>query len=200
MKELFQNKYRVESRRAQWWDYGANSAYFITICTHERKCCFGEINCNIMKLSKVGQVAYKFWNEIPLHFSFVILDAFIVMPNHLHGILIINKNIDSPSVDARQCLVSKNQIDQSSVSTKILSHGQKRAQNQGRNTISSIVGSYKSVVSKKSHCINKNFKWQPRFYENIIRNSKSYNKIKEYISNNPINWKEDKLYKTLSDK
>ncbi|MFP3860105.1 MAG: hypothetical protein ACLFUW_04715, partial [Bacteroidales bacterium] len=78
----FKNRYRIESTRMQNWDYGWNGNYFITICTAYRECFFGEIENGRMYLSETGQLAYQFWNEIPEHFPFILLDAFIVMPNH----------------------------------------------------------------------------------------------------------------------
>ena len=101
MSEKFQNKYRIPSARLLNWDYGWNAAYYVTICTHNRECYFGEIvkpnNCKssqIMQLSEIGNIAKKYWLEIPAHFPFVELDAFVIMPNHIHGIIIINKSDD----------------------------------------------------------------------------------------------------------
>ncbi|MBS4012129.1 MAG: hypothetical protein KGZ97_00005 [Bacteroidetes bacterium] len=90
-KEKFKNKYRIASARAQWWNYGWNGAYFITICTQNRVHYFGEVNNGKMVLSNLGVIAYHFWNEIPNHCPFVELGNFIVMPNHIHGILILDK-------------------------------------------------------------------------------------------------------------
>jgi putative transposase len=87
----FQNKYRIESTRLRNWGYGWNAAYFVTICTGYRICYFGEIQNGVMHFSESGEIARRFWIEIPNHFSFVKLNAFVVMPNHVHGILIIDK-------------------------------------------------------------------------------------------------------------
>ena len=87
----YQNKYRIPSARAPFWDYGWNAAYFVTICTHNRMHWFGEIVNGEMILSDIGKIAQQCWLEIPQHFPFVKLDAFVVMPNHIHGILIIDK-------------------------------------------------------------------------------------------------------------
>lgn len=89
--EKFKGKYRIPSARLQTWDYGRNAFYFITICTKNREHYFGEIANGQMILSEIGLLANKYWNEIPEHFPFVILDAFVVMPNHVHGIIIIDK-------------------------------------------------------------------------------------------------------------
>jgi putative transposase len=89
--DKYQNKYRIASARAQWWDYGWNGAYFITICTRNREHYFGEIENGKMVLSPMGIIADILWHEIPNHASFVELGDFVVMPNHIHGILILDK-------------------------------------------------------------------------------------------------------------
>ena len=91
MNEKYQNKYRIPSARLQNWDYGNNAAYFITICTKERLCFFGEIE-NTMQTTHIGKLAEQYWEEIPTHFPFIELGSFVVMPNHIHGILIIIKH------------------------------------------------------------------------------------------------------------
>jgi hypothetical protein len=88
----FRNRYRIASARAQWWDYGHNAAYFITICTAYRKNYFGKITNRKMILSDIGKIADDCWMNIPAHFPFVDLGQYIIMPNHVHGIVIINKN------------------------------------------------------------------------------------------------------------
>ena len=89
--EKFQNKYRIPSARASWWDYGSNAAYFVTICTQNRIHFFGEIEKQTMVLSALGKHAETCWYDIPNHFPFVQLGAFVIMPNHVHGIIIIDK-------------------------------------------------------------------------------------------------------------
>ena len=88
---LFRNKYRVESIRMRNWDYSWPGLYFITICTGGREHYFGEISNRRMHLNQTGDLAQTIWMEIPIHFPFIVLDAFIVMPNHIHGIIIIEK-------------------------------------------------------------------------------------------------------------
>ena len=139
MTELFKNQYRTPSARLQSWDYGWNGYYFITICTKNRACYFGEILENKMQLSHIGVLAYVFWNEIKNHAENIILGEFVVMPNHIHGILILEKSDDDNGRD-KACLVSTGLGTEQSV-------GQQRFQNQGKNTISSLVGGYKSTDS-----------------------------------------------------
>ena len=81
--------YRVESSRLRGWDYAAAGYYFVTICTRDRECFFGNVVGDVMCLSAIGQVAQQLWAEIPSHFKHVSLDEYVVMPNHLHGILVL---------------------------------------------------------------------------------------------------------------
>src|SRR5690554_8149802 len=96
----YQNKYRIESARAQWWDYGWNGAYFITICTKNREHFFGEIKEGKMALSRLGVIADVLWHEIPNHSKYAELGDFVVMPNHIHGILILDKH-DTVNINAQ---------------------------------------------------------------------------------------------------
>jgi putative transposase len=97
----FQKKYRIESIRAQWWDYGWNGAYFITICTHNRQHFFGKIIKGKMELSHMGAITDTLWHEIPIKFKYTELGDFVVMPNHIHGILILDKPEGQKSVVPR---------------------------------------------------------------------------------------------------
>ena len=199
--EKFNNKYRIPSARLPWWDYGRNAAYFVTICTKNRQYYFGDIivetpesgvSTNKMVLSPIGELAGKYWLEIPQHFPFVKLGAFVIMPHHVHGIIIIDK----PDGDANTMVETTHALSLPIPKPKPQpqSMGHERLQNQGKNTLSSIVGSYKSVVTKQARIINPHFAWQSRFYDHIIRDKKSYNQITEYIINNPLNWKDDKIH------
>jgi len=206
--DKFKNKYRIPSTRLQNWDYGSNAAYFITICTKDREHFFGEIVHHKMTLNAIGKLAENYWFEIPKHFQFIKLGNFVVMPNHVHGILIIDKTgtIDGKTgdiggtvgtvgtVETRQCLVSTTHPHPIKNHTpKKQTIGQKRFQNQGKNTISSIVGSYKSVLTKNARFINGNFAWQSRFHDHIIRNDGEYERISKYILDNPAKWQTDKF-------
>jgi REP element-mobilizing transposase RayT len=185
--DKFKNKYRIPSARLQWWDYGANGAYFITICTKDRQHYFGEIvdipttnnqTEQIMQLNELGQLAEKYWMEIPIHFPFIELGNFVVMPNHTHGILIIDK-----PVQTLQCNVST--INKNEQMAKI---------SPKSGSISTIIRSYKSVVSKNARLINEDFAWQSRFHDHIIRDAQSFERIQNYIANNPGNWVKDKFH------
>lgn len=194
MSDKFQNKYRIPSARLQGYDYGQNGAYFITICTQNRVHFFGKIVNNEMQLNEIGQLAEKFWLEIPNHFPFVGLGNFVIMPNHVHGILIIDKinHVDTDttvpvSVETLHCNVSTTTTD-----TEKNEQMSKISPKSG--TISTIIRSYKSVVSKFARQIHADFGWQSRFHDHIIRNSESFERIQTYIESNPKNWDKDKFH------
>ncbi|CAM3570398.1 transposase [Flavobacterium gelidilacus] len=200
MSKNYKNKYRIESLRLKNWDYRNNGAYFITICTGNRKHYFGEIENNnnqkIMLLNEIGTIAENFWLEIPNHFPFVELGNFVVMPNHIHGILIIN-SLQNDNLNLLQCNDSNekpsmaiNESLQCNDSTN--TYFSKISPKPG--SVSTIIRSYKSVVTKNARLINSDFNWQSKFYDIIIKNSISFERIQTYIENNPSNWKEDKFY------
>lgn len=98
----FQNKYRIESARLRHWDYGWNSAYFVTICTKGRKCFFGNIDSGKMSVSEIGEIVCECWDRITERFAWAKLDEFVLMPNHIHGVVIIDKpyeNHNNNSID-----------------------------------------------------------------------------------------------------
>ena len=100
--KYFKNKYRINSARLKYWNYGNPGYYFVTICVKGKVCSFGKIKNGIICLSDIGVMAYNCWLEIPQHFSFVKLYNFVVMPNHVHGVIFIgdDKN-DYDDVETR---------------------------------------------------------------------------------------------------
>lgn len=199
MTNKFQNKYRIPSARLKNWDYGANGGYFITICTQNRKHFFGKIIEKQFIASEIGTLAEKFWMEIPQHFPHVELGNFVVMPNHVHGILIIDKNGESgigESVQTLHCNVSENESPVQTLHCNVSINKNEQMANISpkSGTISTILRSYKSVVTKNARFIRADFGWQPRFHDHIIRNAPEWERIQTYIENNPMNWKEDKFY------
>ena len=185
--------------RLAGWDYSSEGVYFITICCLGRQLFFGKIEDNKMVYSEIGLIASKYWVQIPDHFSHVKLDEFVVMPNHIHGILILDYSL----VGSRHgvALHTPKNDNVGSCHGMTLPAGQKSNQNINqfskpvRDSVSVIINQYKSSV--KRWC-NKNrfdhFQWQSRFYDEILYNENSIGNIKEYIFNNPKNWTEDGLY------
>ena len=202
MTEKYQNKYRIQSARLQNWDYGSNAAYFITICTQNREHYFGEIENNKMQLSEIGKMANKYWFEIPEHFPFVKLDAFVVMPNHIHGIIVIDKpnndeNIDVTVTATATAIVETQNFASLPPSPPLPPPPQSPSKNkfgpQSKN-LASIIRGYKIGVTKNAKKINPLWQWQARYYDHIIKNDMAYQNIKEYIINNPKKWNDDKFY------
>ena len=176
MSDKFRNIYRISSSRLSNWDYSNNGYYFITICTKERNHYFGEIINGIMQFSKTGKVVKKHWLEITDHFPFVELDEFVVMPNHMHGIVII-KNI-LPHVETPKLGVSTTE------NTK--------NKNWKSGCLGLIINQYKRICTINIRKKYGDFSWQSRFYDNIISNEKSFYYIHQYIRDNPLNWENDR--------
>ncbi len=182
---LYKNRYRVESARLKNWDYSANGYYYITICTKDRIHYFGNIINDEMILSKIGNMAYKYWQEIPNHFPFVRLDEFVIMPNHVHGIVII----DNATFEDATIVETQNLASLQMPSSPCAKFGR-----QSKN-IASIIRGFKIGVTKYATNNNISFKWQPRFYDHIIRNEKELENMRNYIFYNPQKWAEDDYYK-----
>ena len=94
---LYKNKYRIESTRLPHHNYAANGWYFVTICTKDKLWFFGDIVSGNIQFSAIGEIATKFWSDIPNHFQDVYLDAYIIMPNHVHGIIVIERSHNEES-------------------------------------------------------------------------------------------------------
>jgi REP element-mobilizing transposase RayT len=262
MEEKFKNKYRTDSSRLQNWDYRWMGAYFITICTKNREHYFGKIEDGKMVLSNAGVLANVFWQEIKNHAKNIKLGEFVVMPNHIHGILILteyyrdgNNGNDGNNVNNRLNVETRHALSlhstghptiqptiqptgqptghptiqpngqptihptgqptvhptiQPTTTQQSIQHqqliesdrqdspikqtiGQRRFQNQGKNSVSSIIGGYKSVVTKYANRLGLDFGWQPRFYDSIILDDKSFETVSRYIINNPKNWDKDQF-------
>lgn len=182
MIEKFEGRYRIGSARLSKWDYGWNASYFITICTEEKLPHFGEIYNQKFTPSEMGRIASECWSEMPYRYPFVQLDEFVVMPNHVHGIVSI-KHVDIKPNNIHQCADAK------------LPGGITGQHNPMLNeNLSRVIRWYKGRITYECRKINPEFAWQERFYEHIIRNDDAHRKIKTYIVNNPSNWEEDKFY------
>jgi REP element-mobilizing transposase RayT len=148
---------------------------------------FGNISNGKMILSESGQIAYNLWYELPEHFAFVSLDEFVVMPNHVHGIVIIEStttvgtlhatSLQQPTPPVRTLhATSRRSIQNEFMSTISPKHG----------SLATVIRSYKSAVSKNIHLYDPDFSWQPRYYDLLIRSDKELDRIRNYIINNPV--------------
>ena len=202
-----QNQYHNRHTiRLKNYDYSKAGLYFITICTQNRDCMFGEITDGKMELSRIGKMAEKSWLEIPQHFPQVVLHDFVIMPNHVHGIIEITtdtvvvgaKNF-SPENDTEHSPENNTEHlpenDTEHLPENDTEHSYAGAKNFSplrgtARTVGSIVRGFKIGVTKQIGFSP----WQRNYYEHIIRNRESYENIANYIKNNPLNWKNDCFY------
>lgn len=221
MAHLFNNKYRIPSARLRNWDYASEGMYFVTICTKNRKNYFGEIiesNGDILlKPTEIGQIASSEWYktiemrpDMNLEFG-----EFVVMPNHIHGIIIIgannfNRTDGMPPVSndgMRKDEMDKDRMDKNGMRKDRMDndgmdkdgmrkdgmHPVSKFAPQSKN-LASIIRGYKSAVTTFARKNNIEFDWQPRYYDHIIRTMDAYNRISHYIINNPTKWHQDKFF------
>jgi len=195
MKRYDQNSRNRKSIRLKEYDYSQSGLYFITICTRKKENILGEIKNGKMLLNECGQIAYDEWFELPKRFYIGKSDVFVVMPNHIHGII----QIVGGRAPARDAPTTTNGEMGVQDDNAIIGETGTRNDNAGVTT-GNIVGAYKSLVANRCLHIYKSKNiimgklWQRNYYEHIIRNEKDYKQISEYILNNPINWQEDKYF------
>jgi len=195
MCSLYRNKYRNETARYTGHDYSSPGKYFITICTHQMEPWFGNVLAGKMILSETGQIANKMWFEIPNHFSFVTLDEFVVMPNHIHGIIVIKPTpvgtLHATSLRQQQQQRQQQPLQQQ---PQIVKNDFMASISPKPGSLASVMRSYKSAVSKNAHLTKSGFVWQHRFYDHIIRSERELNRIRKYIINNPSKWGNHSLF------
>jgi putative transposase len=199
------NKHHRRSIRLKGYDYTKAGAYFITICTTQREHVFGDIVNGEMQLSRYGETVRLNWDNLPKRYRNVELDAFIIMPNHVHGIIVLNDNglagagLDSLALERdkflvkpfsgaglESLLVEQDKFFVKPAPTKTKLHG-----------LSEIVRGFKTFSARRINQIRRMTGvsvWQRGYYEYIIRNEESLMAIRQYIINNPLSWEQDQLY------
>lgn len=184
------NIHHRRSIRLKGYDYSQAGLYFVTICCDGRICRFGEIENSEMKLNEMGLIAFNEWLKTSEIRQNVELDVFVVMPNHIHGIIILN---DMGRGELHSPNNSPNNSDNNS-DNNIKGECDSPLRSPSNN-IGAIVRGYKSSVTKQIRLINDNIVvWQRNYHEHIIRNEQSYQTISNYIINNPAKWNDDKFY------
>lgn len=172
--------HKRRSVRLKGYDYSQSGLYFVTICTKNHECIFGEIKDDgrgtiFCALNTGGEIAEQYLKQIPKHYPNVVVDKFVIMPNHIHMILIIENDNRAQNIVPLQ---------------------KQKFQKITSGSISAIVRGYKIGVTK---WFRKNTNihdiWQRNFYEHIVRNEKSLEKIQNYIVHNPEKWEDDKFFK-----
>jgi putative transposase len=186
--EKFKDQYRIPSSRLAEYDYGSNAAYFVTICTRNRTHDFGSIVDGSMQLSTLGQAAANCWAEIPNHFGFVLLDGFVVMPNHVHGILVFDKPMETKNIQ------TETQNIQTETQNVASLQGSKNRFGPQSQNLGSVVRGYKIGVTQFARKNGNPFVWQERYHEHVIRDEHEYQRVFTYIQENPRKWAEDVLF------
>jgi len=162
------------SIRLKGYDYTQPGAYFVTICTQNRECLFGQITDGKMVLNNAGRMVADSWEWLAEQYDHVLLDEWVVMPNHLHGIIVITDGGRG---------------------------GSRTAPTVKRKPIGRLIGAFKTVSTKQINQMRETSGaklWQRNYYEHIIRNENELNRIREYIHNNPLKWEFDRENPTVS--
>lgn len=168
------DKHHRRSIRLRNFDYTSARGYFVTIVTHQRQSIFGKIENREINLNQLGDIARKQWLRLPSRFESLSLGLFVVMPNHIHGILQINPHPESDRGEEEQ-------------------YGK-----PVKGSIPTIVRSYKSTVTKEirlSNVFHVGPVWQRNYYEHVIRDQEDWHNIREYIRFNPLHWDQDDLFR-----
>jgi putative transposase len=178
---------KYKNRKQNRWteyNYSEDGVYFVTICTKDRVEFFGKIVNGEMVLNNCGRIIEQQWLWLEKQYDYINLDEYSIMPNHFHGIIIIDS--DKCRDRSRPVPAMKQCID--------ISGGSRPAPTGGKiKSLSELIGAFKTTSSKLIHQnIDENFAWQRSFYDHIIRNSHSLNQIRKYIYYNPIQWEEDR--------
>ncbi|MDR2628317.1 MAG: hypothetical protein LBC40_09820 [Dysgonamonadaceae bacterium] len=187
--KLYQNNYRIPSARATWHDYNGG-AYFITVCTKNRECYFGEIT-NVpvemhrdmslqatIQLSPIGQLLHENLQNATVHYPYAEIPLFVVMPNHWHAIVII----DGDKIPAKICR---------DVTCHVSTNPKMRNIRNQQGFLSTVIGGIKATVTKYANENNIEFAWQTRFYDRIVRHQNMMNTVADYIENNVVRWDRD---------
>ena len=179
-------KFHRHSIRLKGYDYSSAGEYFVTICTYARQHLFGEIIQNEMQINEFGLIAQSVWRDLPRRFDHLELDEFVVMPNHIHGILIINN-------DGKSCGGGVGAIHELPLLPDepdiLLSRSGRR-----KMTIPLVIGYYKMNTAKQINQLRQTLGqsvWHRNYYEHIICNGREYEAIANYIADNPLNWAGD---------
>lgn len=177
-----QENHHRRSLRLKEYDYRQAGAYFVNIVLQDRLCLFGEVIGTEMQLNQAGEMISEVWRALPNRFPTIVIDTFVVMPNHLHGIIIINQR----PIPVGAGLVPAQNVETQSADTPP--------------ALGDVIGAYKSLTTVEYTRGVKTMKWTPfhrrlwqrNYYEHIIRNDDSLNHIRQYIIDNPGQWAFDK--------
>jgi len=183
-----------KSIRPKEYDYSQAGHYFVTICTHNREHLFGEIADGVIKLNKYGKIVKEELLRTEEIRQNIKIDYFVIMPNHIHLILIIKEQyLNYNDVVGVHCNEPLRQNPYNSNEPFQLQNTEKFGKST-KNSLSTIIKLLKSTITKQINDIRNSPGlpiWQRNYYEHIIRNEKELNEIRKYIHNNPLNWNDD---------
>ncbi len=169
---------RRRSIRLQGYDYSQVGAYYITVCTRDRECLFGDVVNGQMKLNEAGKIIQPVWEGLPHSYEGIELNAFILMPNHVHGVIVISTQVGA---------IHESPLSSIGKSPAIVD----RVSHRRRMLLAKLVGRFKMVTSKQINALRRSSGqplWQRNYYEHVIRDGRSLNHIRQYIADNPVQW------------
>jgi REP element-mobilizing transposase RayT len=185
VNDRYQNKYRIDSTRLPGWDYASPGCYFVTLVTRARAAWFGKIAEEIMRLSEMGEIVRYEWLRIPAIRSNVTLDQWVIMPDHLHGIIVIHPETP-PAPRPVETPPSE------SVPGCVPCGGVSTQSPWKPGTLGVIINHFKSRCTKSIRAAGgMDFAWQSRFYERILRDEQALQNVRAYIRLNPARWAND---------
>jgi putative transposase len=185
------------SIRLKDYDYSQEGMYFITVCAQNHECLFGLIEDGVMKLNKLGKIVQDEWLKTSEIRSHIELDVFVVMPNHFHGIVLINDSCRGVSPYAPMMGDSPMGVYQYAPTNGCQGTDDKNKLRSPSQTIGAIIRGFKSSVTTQINTLRKTPfipVWQRNYYEHIICDEDSYSKISDYIMGNPFNWEKDDYF------
>lgn len=193
-RDLFQNRFLIPSARAAWHNYDGGM-YFVTICTGGREHYFGEITNGEMRLSEIGRYTDECIKNIPQHNLYAIVPLYVIMPNHIHLIVVIDDPVETVHAPSQMHAPSQTPPSESPLRRKSETVNEKmQCISQRKNKLSFAIGNFKSAVTKFANQNQILFSWQTRFYDHIIRKTDEMNRIAEYIETNVLRWESDEFY------
>ena len=195
--EKYKNRYRVSSARADWHAFDGGF-YHVTVCTKDRELYFGEIVEGAMRLSEIGKYAEEQFQNVTSYYSYAEIPVFIVMPNHIHAIVVIDNR--TPRRDAIHRVsdihrVKEDMMDDPSMDSETPKGGLTGNDNPMlHQRLGTVIRGLKARVTHYANEKGIGFAWQSRFHDRIIRNQKDLNETAKYVENNVVKWKEDEMH------
>ncbi|NEN22693.1 hypothetical protein G3O08_04125 [Cryomorpha ignava] len=208
----YQNRYRGLTTRASWWDYGGDGIYHVEINLKDKARWFGEIENGVVKLSEAGKIAQQEWLRIPIKYPYVSLDEFVIMPDHMHGIVVVKMesgknptgssagfekpenpiNLESP--DSPDSPDSRDRRNSSAKEAKDRKKGGATGTKNPMlyDNLGRCIRWYKALCTIQIRKALPVFQWHPKFWDNIILSEKELETVRQYIRDNPKKWKHKK--------